>query len=86
MSKLPIELINLTMSYMSSPAADIFKKETKEIKDKFDKVDEEFDLSSMKISFAGFYFVEKTFSPYGILDNVYNPEYSHYEILDNLYR
>ena len=70
MSKLPIELINLIMSYMSSPTADIFKKETKEIKDLFDKADKEFVLSSINISFAEFYFITKTYLPYSILDKI----------------
>ena len=33
MSKLPIELINLNMLYVSTPIADILKKEIKEIKE-----------------------------------------------------
>ena len=81
MLNLPIEIIKYIMSYMSSTAS-IFKREIKEIKEKFneaDKVGGEFDLSSVKISFAGYYFVTITFLPYGILDN-------DYEILDNIYR
>ena len=70
MSNLPIELINLIMSYMSSPTADIFKKETKKIKVIFDKADKEFVLSSINISFAKFNFITKTFLPYFILDKI----------------
>ena len=50
MSKLPLELINLIMSFMSSPTADIFKKEIKEIKDEYDII------SPIKFSFSCFYF------------------------------
>ena len=70
MSKLPIEQINLIMLYVSTPVADIFKNETKEIKVIFDKADKEFVLSSINISFAEFYFITKTFLPYSILDKI----------------
>ena len=70
MSKLPNELINLIMSYMSSSTADIFKKETKQIKFIFDKADKEFVLSSINISFVEFYFITKIFLPYSILDKI----------------
>jgi hypothetical protein len=49
---------------MSTPTANIFKNETKKIKDDYDEVDKvggEFDFTQIKISFAGFYFVTKTF-------------------------
>ena len=59
MSKLPIELINSIMSYVSSPTADIFKKEIKEIKDEFD------EFVEAKLSFARFYFFNINILPYG---------------------
>ena len=38
-SKLPIELISLIMLYVSTPVADLFKREIKEIKDDFMEIE-----------------------------------------------
>ena len=58
MSKLPIELINLIMSYMSSPIASIFKKDLLVI-DSLNHSDREKYLSSNNASFALCFFFNR---------------------------
>ncbi len=59
MSKLPIELINLIMLYVSTPVADIFKKEIKEIKDGFNKIGESEFSPHLSYGFAEYFFYSK---------------------------
>ena len=60
MSKLPTELINLIMSYMSSPIAFIFKKDLLVI-DSLNHSDREKYLSSNNTSFALCFFFNRYF-------------------------
>ena len=68
MSKLPIELISLIMLYVSTPVADLFKREIKEIKEEFiEMVENSFNTTILTFSFAEYYFYSKHCYEYGII-------------------
>ena len=87
MSKLPIELISLIMLYVSTPVADLFKREIKEIKDDFIEIEENSLTPLLTFSFAEYYFYSKHCFEDGLIyisDDIYNYSNMDSDYVDTL--
>ena len=90
MSTLPIELINLIMSYSSSPTSKIIKNAFHEINDEMNEIfigDYEYGESNYTIadntSFARYYFIKKYENKY-MCEYIYNYSYMAEEYANTL--
>ena len=90
MSNLPIELINIIMSYSSSPTSEIIKNAFQEINDEMNEIfigDYEYGGSDYTIaddtSFARYYFIKK-YESKNMCEYIYNYAYMAEEYVHTL--